>query len=152
MSQRKEWFGLVSIKSVALVLLLCSGLVQAALPPKDQNEKDLDLMMSYVKSHPDVLSSLQAIDLGLLTIYYGEGCSAEFGRKIVLRPEGWVGPVAPLVLKRNFCPDETTTASLDGMDDLAGGDSLGGITSRATGSCGAEEVQVKDEGCKITSE
>ena len=153
MSQRKEWFGSVSIKSVTLLLLLCSGLAQAALPPKEQNEKDLDLMLSYVKSHPAVLSSLQAIDLGILTIYYGEGCSAEFGRKIVQRPEGWVGPAEPLVLKRNFCPDETTTASLDaGMDDLAGSDSLGGITSRVTDSCGAEIVQVKDEGCKITTE
>jgi len=152
MSQRKEWFGLVSLKRVTLLLLLCSSFAQAALPPKDQNEKDLDLMLSYVKSHPAVLSSLQAIDLGILTVYYGEGCSAEFGRKIVQRPEDWVGPVESLVLKRNFCPEETTTASLDEMDDLAGGDSLGGITSRVTDSCGAEIVQVKDEGCKISTE
>ncbi len=146
MNQRKEWFGLINKKSVALVFLLCSSLAQAALPPQFQNEKDLDLMMSYVKSHPEVLASLQAIDLGVLTVYYGEGCSAEFTRKVVERPEGWVGPAEPLVLKRNFCPEETTTASFDG------GDELGGITSRVTDSCGAEVVMVKEEGCKITSE
>ena len=151
MNQYKEWFGFVNKKSVALVLLLCSGLVQAALPPQFQNEKDLDVMLSYVKSHPDVLSSLQAIDLGILTVYYGEGCSAEFARKVVERPEGWVGPAESLVLKKNFCPDETTTAGLD-----TGG--LGGITSRVTDSCGADMIHVKDEnaveseGCKITAE
>ena len=123
-------------------------MAQAALPPKFQNEKDLDVMLSYVKSHPDVLSSLQAIDLGILTIYYGDGCSAEFTRKIVDRPAGWVGPAEPLVLKKNFCPEETTTAGLS--DDLA--DGLGGITSRVTDSCGAEVVHVKEEGCKITAE
>jgi len=151
MSQRKEWFGFVNKKSAALVLLLlCSGLVQAALPPQHQNEKDLDVMLSYVKSHPDVLSSLQAIDLGVLTVYYGEGCSAEFTRKVVERPEGWVGPAEPLVLEKKFCPD-ATTASLD-----TGG--LGGITSRVTDSCGADMIHAKNEsavesaGCKITAE
>lgn len=148
MSQYKERFGLVSKKSVALVCLLCSGLAQAALPPQFQNEKDLDLMLSYVKSHPEVLSSLQAIDLGVLTVYYGEGCSAEFTRKLVERPEGWVGPAESLVLKKNYCPEEMTTAGLDGGDDL----SLGGITSRVTDSCGAEVAIVKEEGCKITPE
>lgn len=148
MSQRKEWFGLINRKRVALVFLLCSGLVQAASPLQVQNEKDLDLMLSYVKSHSEVLSSLQAIDLGVLTVYYGEGCSAEFTRKVVERPEGWVGPAESLVLKKNFCPEETTTAGLDGGDDL----SLGGITSRVTDSCGAEVVMVKEEGCKITPE
>ena len=152
MSQRKEWFGLINKKSVALVVLLCSGVVQAALPPQFQNEKDLDVMLSYVKSNPDVLSSLQAIDLGILTVYYGEGCSAEFTRKVVERPAGWTGPAEPLVLKKNFCPEETTTAGLDG------GDGLGGITSRATDSCGADMLHVKEEsavaseGCKITVE
>ena len=148
MSQRKEWFGLVGVKSVALVCFLWVGLAQAALPPKFQNEKDLDVMLSYVKTHPDVLSSLQAIDLGILTIYYGDGCSAEFTRKVVDRPAGWVGPAEPLVLKKNFCPEETTTAGLS--DDLA--DGLGGITARVTDSCGAEVVHVKEEGCKITAE
>ena len=146
MNQRKEWFGVMSKKSVAMLLLLCAGLTQAALPPQYQNEKDLDVMLSYVKSHPEVLSSLQAIDLGILTIYYGEGCSAEFTRKDMERPEGWVGPAAPLILKKNYCP-EATTAGL-------GEDALGGITSRATDACGAEIVMVKDEGegCKITPE
>jgi len=148
MNQRNKWFGLINKKSVALVFLLCSGIAQAALPPQFQNEKDLDLMLSYVKSHPEVLSGLQAIDLGVLTVYYGQGCSAEFTRKVVERPEGWVGPAESLVLKKNHCPEETTTAALDGDDDL----SLGGITSRVTDSCGAETVKVKDEGCKITAE
>lgn len=152
MSQSKGWFGLINKKNAALCFLLSTSLAQAALPPQFQNEKDLDVMLSYVKSHPDVLSSLQAIDLGILTVYYGEGCSAEFTRKVVDRPAGWVGPAEPLVLKKNFCPDEATTAGLDAVDDL------GGITSRVTDSCGAEMVRVKEEstnesqGCKISAD
>ena len=148
MSQHKEWFGRIGLKSVALVCLVWIGFAQAALPPKYQNEKDLDVMLSYVKSHPDVLSSLQAIDLGILTVYYGDGCSAEFARKVVERAAGWVGPAEPLMLKKNFCPEIITTADL--ADDL--GDGLGGITARVTDSCCAEVVQVKEEGCKITPE
>ncbi|MGB1309931.1 MAG: hypothetical protein ACPG47_01915 [Leucothrix sp.] len=144
MSLNKKWLSWANRMSVLVVLVGC-GFAYSALPPESQNEKDLDVMLSYVKAHPDVLSSLQAIDLGILTVYYGEGCSAEFTRKVVDRPKGWVGPAEPLVLKKNFCPEETTTAGLEG-------DGLGGITSRATDSCGAEVVKVKDEGCKITPE
>ena len=148
MNQRKEGFGLVGFKGVMFGVLLWAGLAQAALPPQYQNEKDLDVMLSYVKAHPEILSSLQAIDLGILTIYYGQGCSAEFGRKVVERPAGWVGPAEPLVLQRNFCPDETTTAGLDGMDEL------GGITARATESCAPEvsQTHTKEEGCKIPTD
>lgn len=142
MSQCKEWFGSAKKKSVALVLLLSVGLVQAGLSSGMQNEKDLEVMLSYVKSHSEVLSGLQAIDLGMLTVYYGSGCSAEFTRNVVKRSKGWIGPAEPLILKKKSCPEVRVNEPLEG-------DGLGSITSRVTDSCGSEVV-VKSEGCKIT--
>lgn len=120
-----------------LVLCIITGVVTAALPPQHQNEKDLDVMMDYIKANPEVFSGLQAIDLVAMSVYYGDGCSARFARKFVDRPEGWVGPAAPLEFIEANCPEVG-----DMLDEE---DGLGGITDRDTSACG---VEVKEEGCK----
>jgi hypothetical protein len=85
------------------VLLLVLTQAYAALPPQYQNAKDLDVMIEFVKQHPSVISSLKQIDLRQSTVYFGEDCEAVFGRKLVIRMPGWVGPAAPLEFKRSNC-------------------------------------------------
>ena len=117
------------------------GVAQAALPPQFQNEKDLGVMMEYVKAHPEVMSGLHAIDLNYFTVYYGEGCSVLFEREKIERSEGWVGPAAPLVFKAKQCEEEAQTDS--GFTEIS--DDMGGITSRDTEACGPI---ITEEGCE----
>jgi hypothetical protein len=99
------------MKSGKLVLataLVCSQLVvafssQAALPPRYQNIKDLNVMISYIRSNPKVLATLQSIDFANRVIYYGYNCKARFRRKVISRPDGWVGPAAPLQFASQTC-------------------------------------------------
>lgn len=129
-------------KCGAIVLLgLSFGFAQAALPPQYQNEKDLTVMMDYVKAHPEVMSSLHAIDLNYYTVYYGEGCSVLFEREQVERPEGWVGPAAPLVFKAKQCEEKTQADS--GFTEIS--EDMGGITARDTEACGPV---ITEEGCE----
>ncbi len=88
------------------VFLLWTCFSYAALPPQDQNIKDLDVMVHFVKAHPDVAGSLKAIDLERMTVFYGEHCRAVFGRKNVSHGPGWAGPAAPLELKKITCKNE----------------------------------------------
>jgi hypothetical protein len=83
----------------------CAGTAQAALPPQYQNMKDLEVMVDYVRQHPEVAAGLRSIDMGDKTIYYGHDCKAVFGRKSIPRPPGWVGPADPLEPKDTRCPD-----------------------------------------------
>lgn len=76
----------------------------AALPPQYQNGKDLDVMVDYIKEHPEVASTLKSIDLSKYTIYFGDGCEAVFGRKSTIKLPGWVGPADPLEFKELNCP------------------------------------------------
>jgi len=76
----------------------------AALPPRYQNIKDLNVMVDYIKGHPNVASTLKSIDFLEYTIYFGNGCKAVFGRKSTTKPSGWVGPAAPLEFKESNCP------------------------------------------------
>lgn len=118
------------------LLCIATGIVQAALPPQNQNEKDLEVIMNYIKENQEVLSGLQAIDLVSMSVYYGDGCSARFARQYVDRPKGWVGPAAPLEFIEANCPEP--------VEVLSEADDLGGITDRDTSACG---VEVKEEGC-----
>ena len=82
------------------------GIASAALPPQYQNMKDLDMIVEYIREHPEVASGLKSIDLGALTVYYGHNCKAVFGRKAIAKPLGWVGPADPLELKSSGCSDD----------------------------------------------
>lgn len=75
----------------------------AALPPRYQNIKDLDVMVDYIKGHPEVASTLKSIDFLEYTIYFGDGCKAVFERKPNTKPPGWVGPAGPLEFKESNC-------------------------------------------------
>ena len=87
-----------------ILLLLSVMTAKAALPPQYQNAKDLDVMVEFTKQHSEIISTLRQIDLDGYIVRYGDGCEARFGRKLQLRPPGWVGPAAPLVFKESNCP------------------------------------------------
>ena len=82
------------------------GIASAALPPQYQNMKDLDVIVEYIRAHPEAAAGLRSIDLGALTVYYGHNCKAVFGRKAIAKPPGWVGPADPLELKSSGCSDD----------------------------------------------
>ena len=127
-------------KYVSILLFCLSfGVAQAALPPQHQNEKDLQVMMDYVKANPDVISALHAIDLNYYTVYFGEGCSVVFERERIEREDGWVGPAAPLVFKAKQCPEADESDS--GFTEISDGD---GITARDTEACAPV---ITEEGC-----
>lgn len=94
-------------KAVLLPVVFAGvGIASAALPPQYQNMKDLDVIVEYIREHPEVASGLKSIDLGTLTVYYGHHCKAVFGRQAIVKPPGWAGPAAPLELKRSGCSDD----------------------------------------------
>ncbi len=86
-----------------VILSLLSILTFAALPPKVQKEKDLNVMTSFVKEHPKVSSTLISIEIYKKEVHYGDGCIAKFGRKFSLHPTGWVGPASALEFKDSSC-------------------------------------------------
>ena len=93
------------MKKIVFVSILF-GVVQsalAALPPQYQNTKDLDVMVGYIESHPEVASTLESIDFLKYTVNFGDGCKAVFGRKATTKPPGWVGPADPLEFKESTC-------------------------------------------------
>ena len=128
-------------KLLAIAVLSCSSLSQAALPPQHQNSNDLNAMLSYIQVNPVVMSGLQAIDLVSRTVFYGEGCTAVFERLVIEKPVGWTGPADPLVIKQDSCPnyddmDDTNFHEMGDVDD---------ITLRKTDGC---SVEVEEESCK----
>ena len=86
------------------IILVIVQYAFAALPPRYQNIKDLDVMVDYIKEHPEVASTLKSIDFLEYTIYFGNGCKVVFGRKLTTKPTGWVGPADPLEFKKSNCP------------------------------------------------
>lgn len=93
----------MKIISLSLVLLFLSQTAYAALPPRYQNMRDLDLMVNFISEHKLILSTLKSIDFENYTIHYKNGCRAIFGRKETPKPPGWVGPADPLEFKRSTC-------------------------------------------------
>jgi len=87
-----------------LIVFACIQTAIAALPPRFQNMNDLDVMVEYIRVHPTIASTLKSIDLQEYTVYFGDGCKAVFGRKSVMRRQGWVGPAPPLEFKSSNCP------------------------------------------------
>ncbi len=91
------------MKKVILAILIGTVTLFAALSPQYQNIKDLDTMVSYVKSHPKVAATLREISIVDKVIYFGAGCKVVFKRKSSLKPIGMVGPAEPLEVKRTTC-------------------------------------------------
>ncbi len=82
-----------------LIALFTVNYALAALPPQYQNVNDLDVMVDYIKKHPEVASTLKSIELIEYTIYYGDGCKVVFNRKPSTKP----GPAAPLEFRESNC-------------------------------------------------
>lgn len=95
-------------KSFLGTLLISLGVVgqsvSAALPPKYQNIKDLEVLVEFIKAHDMISSALKSIDLVNHTIIYRDGCVAKFDREKDKNPEGWVGPASGLKFKASNCP------------------------------------------------
>ncbi len=85
------------------ILAALVGPVSASLPPQYQNADDLDVMVEFVKKHARVASTLKSIDMQNYIVRFGTDCKAEFERREIERPPGWVGAAAPLVLARISC-------------------------------------------------
>lgn len=88
---------------VLLILSLFSEFAFAALAPEYRNIRDLEVMVNFIKDHKRVISTLKSIDFENFVVYYGYDCKAEFGREIIKRPPGWVGPAPYLELKSSSC-------------------------------------------------
>lgn len=93
----------VTRKIAVILLFVATQTAMAALPPRYQNMKDLDVMVEFIKRNETVASTLSLIDVGSYTVYFGEDCQAIFGREARPKPPGWVGPADPLVFKRSNC-------------------------------------------------
>lgn len=94
----------MKLKTILLILLMVPGIPHAALAPQVQNEKDLDVIVRFIKQHERVLSGLDSIDFAKYAVHYGNGCVAKFGRRDIPKPQGWVGPADPLEFKESTCP------------------------------------------------
>ncbi|MEN8218607.1 MAG: hypothetical protein ABFS56_20010 [Pseudomonadota bacterium] len=86
-----------------LIVLSYAQLAYAVLPPQYQNTNDLDVMVEFIEKHPQVSSTLRSIDFADYIIYFGNDCKAVFGRKSTVKPQGWVGPAAPLEFLNSNC-------------------------------------------------
>ncbi len=86
-----------------LALLLTSQASVAALAPKYQNAKDFDVIVAFIKTHDQVMETLESIDFKKYVIHYGDDCEVVFGRKEVVRPQGWAGPAEPLEFLSSSC-------------------------------------------------
>lgn len=87
-------------------MVLFTQYVIGALPPRYQNIKDLDVMVNYIKEHPEITSSLKSIDFFEHTIYFGNNCKTVFGRISTEKPSGWTGPADPLQFIKSNCGDK----------------------------------------------
>ncbi len=91
------------MKRIALTLaaFVVSSVTSAALPPRYQNERDLEVLVSFVHSHPEVLGSLRSIDFDRMQVRYGSDCVAQFGRGEV---PPMPGPAPALRFESSTCP------------------------------------------------
>lgn len=99
-----------SILAISLSTIVCA---QAALPPHYQNQRDLDVMVNYIKSNRLVAIQLKQIDFTKKIVFYGD-CKAYFSRKVINRAPGWVGPAAPLAFSHKKCNIDENESSYKG--------------------------------------
>ena len=79
---------------------------QAALLPQAQNQRDLEVMVSFIRQYDRVAATLKSIDFQRRIVYFEGDCQAEFGRKPrPASPEAMtlVGAAEPLVFIRSNC-------------------------------------------------
>ena len=88
---------------LTFLILFVSIQCLAALPPKYQNDKDLNVMVTFVKEHSKIISTLKKIDFNAKKVYFGNDCVAVFERKYRKKAKGWVGPADPLEYKKSNC-------------------------------------------------
>jgi len=87
---------------VIVLLTLClASAAWGALPPRYQNQRDLDALVAFVHAHPEVLEQLRRIDLEHHEVHYGNDCVASFTRGEV---PPIPGPAPPLRFDRSTCP------------------------------------------------
>ena len=91
------------MKIPAVLLLFLALPAQAALPPQYQNRRDLEVMLTFIQQHPRVEAGLNGIDLHAYTVRYERECIASFMRDVQPKPQGWVGPLDPLIFKESTC-------------------------------------------------
>ena len=92
-------------KKIVLSTLFILEVSYAALPPRFQKIKDLDVMVDYIRTHQKVASTLGQIDLRNYSINYNYNCRIIFERKTSFHLPGWVGPAEDLVFKSDRCSD-----------------------------------------------
>ena len=98
---RKSKNRTIAIGSLSTAMLFSMALpVESALPPRYQNVIDLEAMTKFIKQHPKVASSLEAINVRNATVRFGSDC------KVMFKREGpiVIGPAGPLVFKESNCP------------------------------------------------
>lgn len=86
--------------SVTLALLASA---HAALPPYAQNQRDLEVMLDFIKQYRQVGDSLNSISLDDYTVRFADTCIAQFERRKNTMPPGWVGPSPGLEFKSSSC-------------------------------------------------
>jgi hypothetical protein len=91
------------MKKYATLLLILALPVHAALPPQYQNRRDLEVILAFIQQHPRVEAGLNAIDLDTYTVRYEGECIASFIRDVQPKPQGWVGPMDPIIFKESTC-------------------------------------------------
>ena len=87
---------------VFCLFILLSTSAQAALPPLYQNNKDFDVMVDWVRAHPQVMESLRRIDFETYTVHFGRDCEAIFTREP--QKDAVPGPAPPLRFDNATCP------------------------------------------------
>ena len=94
------------MRSTAVVLAIALSPVAgfAALPPVYQNDKDLTVLVDFVRSHPLVLESLRSIDLQQRLVRYNVNCVARFNRPP--NQQAMPGPASALRYVGSNCPIE----------------------------------------------
>jgi len=90
--------------AAAAAMTMASPMAIAALAPLYQNDKDLSLLVDFVRSHAVVLESLRSIDLERRQIHFGTHCVARFERP--RNPSMMPGPAPALRYIGSTCPIE----------------------------------------------
>lgn len=90
-------------KLVTFLYLMIPLSVNAALSPEALEARDRASMESFVAQHPLIRDELRYIDIFTRTVFYGEGCFAEFTREKSFHLPGWVGPQGELVFAGSNC-------------------------------------------------
>ena len=75
----------------------------AALPPRHQNARDLNVIIDFIQKNRTVIATLKSVDFEKLIVHYGDDCKALFARKVTPKPAGMVGPADPLAFQSSTC-------------------------------------------------